>query len=33
MRYEFEIEYYGEEVTANVMVVGGAATVSSGSNA
>jgi hypothetical protein len=27
----FELEYYGEEVTADVMVVGGAATVSGGS--
>lgn len=29
---EFEIQYYGEEVTAQVMVVGGDATVSGGTN-
>ncbi len=30
--YEFEIDYFGEEVTAQVMVVGGSSTVSSGTN-
>jgi len=29
---EWDVEYYGEEVTAQVMVVGGAATVSGGTN-
>jgi hypothetical protein len=29
---QWDLEYYGEEVTAQVMVVGGAATVSGGSN-
>jgi hypothetical protein len=28
--YDFEIEYYGEEVTADVQVVGGASTISQG---
>jgi hypothetical protein len=28
--YDFELEYYGEEVTADVMVVGGSSTISGG---
>jgi len=31
--YDFEIEYYGEEVTADVQVVGGASTISQGESA
>jgi hypothetical protein len=30
--YDFTVDYYGAEVTADVMVVGGAATISGGSN-
>ncbi len=30
--YNFDLEYYGEEVTADVSVIGGTSTVSSGSN-
>jgi len=30
--YEFTVDYYGKEVTADVIVVAGAATISSGSN-
>lgn len=30
--YDFEVEYYGAEVTAEVMVVGGSSTVTSGTN-
>jgi hypothetical protein len=31
--YEYDIAYYGEEVSSDVMVVGGVATISGGSNA